>query len=169
MALPALAASGAPAIALALGLAGGFVCRASGYEPARRFVPWIAAGTLLSAVAAVALGAWAWRVGGGAWSLAGLWEILRLLAWFTWPAWPLALWTLWRWRGHLSDRHIAIPLVSALVSLVACLAMGGSERALMLALPPLAVLAAFALPTLQRSTAAAIDWFSVCFFTIAPP
>ena len=35
----------------------------------------------------------------------------------------------------------------------------------MLALPPLAVLAAFALPTLQRSTAAAIDWFSVFFFT----
>jgi hypothetical protein len=27
-------------------------------------------------------------------------------------------------------------------------------------------LAAFALPTLQRSTAAAIDWFSVCFFTV---
>jgi 4-amino-4-deoxy-L-arabinose transferase-like glycosyltransferase len=44
--------------------------------------------------------------------------------------------------------------------------MGGSDRALMLGLPPLAVLAAFALPTLQRGTAAAIDWFSVCFFTI---
>jgi 4-amino-4-deoxy-L-arabinose transferase-like glycosyltransferase len=167
VALPALAASGAPAIAVALGVAGGLVCRASGYEPARRFVPWIAAGTLLSAGVALALGAWAWRVGGGAWSLSGAWEILRMLAWFTWPAWPLALWTLWRWRGHLSDRHIAIPLVSALVSLIACLAMGGSERALMLGLPPLAVLAAFALPTLQRSTAAAIDWFSVCFFTIA--
>jgi hypothetical protein len=36
----------------------------------------------------------------------------------------------------------------------------------MLALPPLAVLASFALPTLQRSTAAAIDWFSVFFFSI---
>ncbi len=36
----------------------------------------------------------------------------------------------------------------------------------MLGLPPLAVLAAFALPTLQRSTAAAIDWFSVCFFSV---
>src|SRR4029079_2961883 len=35
------------------------------------------------------------------------------------------------------------------------------------ALPALAVLAAFALPTLQRSAAAAIDWFSVFFFTIA--
>jgi hypothetical protein len=89
-----------------------------------------------------------------------------LLAWFTWPAWPLALWTIWRWRDHLSHRHIAIPLGCAATSLLACIAMGGSERALMLGLPPLAVLAAFALPTLQRSTAAAIDWFSVCFFTV---
>jgi hypothetical protein len=32
--------------------------------------------------------------------------------------------------------------------------------------PGLAVLAAFALPTLRRSSAAAIDWFSVFFFTI---
>ncbi len=165
-ALPALAASGAPAIALALGVGGGVICRASGYEPARRFVPWIAASALLSVGAASALDAWGWRVSASIGSLAGLWGLLRLLAWFTWPAWPLAVWTVWRWRGHLTDRHIAIPLVCTLVSLLACIAMGGSERALMLGLPPLAVLAAFALPTLQRSTAAAIDWFSVCFFTI---
>ncbi|MEP7099105.1 MAG: hypothetical protein ABI781_01260, partial [Burkholderiales bacterium] len=165
-ALPALAASGAPAIAVTLGVVGGFICRASGYEPARRFVPWIAASTALSIAAAFALGAWGWRVGVGAASLSGVWELLRLLAWFTWPAWPLAVWTVWRWRGHLSDRHIAIPLGCAAVSVLACIAMGGSERALMLGLPPLAVLAAFALPTLQRSTAAAIDWFSVCFFTL---
>jgi hypothetical protein len=166
-ALPALAASGAPAIALALGVVGGFICRASGYAPARRFVPWIAASALLSAAVAFGLGAWGWRVGTGALSPAGAWELLRLLAWFTWPAWPLALWTIWRWRGHLLDRHIAIPLGCATVSLLACIAMGASERALMLGLPPLAVLAAFALPTLQRSTAAAIDWFSVCLFTVA--
>jgi hypothetical protein len=36
----------------------------------------------------------------------------------------------------------------------------------MLALPGLAVLAAFALPTLQRSVSAAIDWFSVFFFSL---
>jgi 4-amino-4-deoxy-L-arabinose transferase-like glycosyltransferase len=45
--------------------------------------------------------------------------------------------------------------------------MAGSDRALMLALPALAVLAAFALTTLERSAAAAIDWFSVFFFTVA--
>jgi hypothetical protein len=165
-ALPALAASGAPAIAIALGVVGAVLCRASSYEPARRFVPWIVASALLSALAASALGAWGWRVVASAASWPGAWELLRLLAWFTWPAWPLAVWTTWRWRGHLSDRHIAIPLGAALVCVLACIAMGASERALMLGLPPLAVLAAFALPTLQRSTAAAIDWFSVCFFTV---
>ena len=35
----------------------------------------------------------------------------------------------------------------------------------MLALPPLAVLSAFALPTLRRGVASAVDWFSVFFFT----
>ena len=165
-ALPALAASGAPSIALALGVVGGVICNASSYEPARRFMPWIVASTALAALLATVLGAWALRTSALSLSLAGAWELLRLLAWFTWPAWPLALWTVWRWREHLSHRHIAIPLGCAAVSVLACIAMGGSERALMLGLPPLAVLAAFALPTLQRSTAAAIDWFSVCFFTI---
>jgi len=165
VALPALAASGAPAIALALGVVGGLICNASTYEPARRFVRWIVASTVLAVVLATALGAWAVRTDLSGLSLSGAWGLLRLLAWFTWPAWPLALWTVWRWRDHLSNRHISIPLGCAGVSLLACIAMGSSERALMLGLPPLAVLAAFALPTLQRSTAAAIDWFSVCFFT----
>jgi len=163
--LPALAASGAPSIALALGIVGSALCNASSYEPARRFLWWIVASTALAALLATGLGAWAVRTSAASLSLSGLWELARLLAWFTWPAWPLALWTVWRWRDHLSNRHIAVPLGCAGVSLLACVAMGSSERALMLGLPPLAVLAAFALPTLQRSTAAAIDWFSVCFFT----
>ena len=166
VALPALAASGAPSIALALGVVGAVICQRSSYETARHFVRWIVASLVLALVVATALGAWGWRVGATDITPARVWELLRLLAWFTWPAWPLALWTAWRWRGQLSDRHIAIPLGCGGVALFACLTMGGSDRALMLALPPLAVLAAFALPTLQRSTAAAIDWFSVFFFSV---
>ena len=165
VALPALAASGAPSIALALGAVGAVICQRSSYETARHFVRWIVAAVALALIVGTALGAWRWRVGTGDITPARTWDMLRLLAWFTWPAWPLAVWTAWRWRGQLSDRHIAIPLGCAGVALVACVAMGGSDRALMLALPPLAVLAAFALPTLQRSTAAAIDWFSVFFFS----
>jgi 4-amino-4-deoxy-L-arabinose transferase-like glycosyltransferase len=52
------------------------------------------------------------------------------------------------------------------VALVSSLAMHGSDRALMLALPGMAVLAAFALPTFKRSTSAAIDWFSMFFFSL---
>lgn len=164
-ALPALAASGAPAIALGLGIGGVIVCRASAYEQARAFAPWVAGSGVLSLLAALALRAWGWRLAGYD-SFAQVLGLLRQLVWFTWPTWPLALWTLWRWRAHLLHRHISIPLVCGGVGLAACLGMGGSDRALMLTLPAFAVLAAFALPTLQRSTAAAIDWFSVFFFSV---
>jgi 4-amino-4-deoxy-L-arabinose transferase-like glycosyltransferase len=39
------------------------------------------------------------------------------------------------------------------------------DRALLLALPAFATLAAFALPTLRRSVSALIDWFTLLFFT----
>lgn len=166
LALPALAASGAPSIAIVLGIVGGVLCRLSAEPDVRRATTWVWASAVAAALVAAALDAWGWRLGRYE-SIAQVWGLLRLLVWFTWPAWPLALWTLWRWRERLLSRHIVFPLGCVAISLSACIAMGGSERALMLGLPPLAVLAAFALPTLQRSTAAAIDWFSVFFFSIA--
>ena len=164
IALPALAASGAPSMALALGLVGVGICWRSSYDAARSFSALVLASTALAVVTASLLGAWGWRVSGYS-TTAQLLSLARQLLWFTWPAWPLAFWTLWRWRHHLLNRHIAIPLGAVLVSLVSGIAMGGYDRALLLGLPALAVLAAFALPTLQRSTASAIDWFSVFFFT----
>ena len=164
LALPALAASGAPSIALALGVAGTLVCRFSTYESARSFAPWVFVSSALAIIVAWLLHAWGWRLDSYR-SAAQVVATMKELAWFLWPAWPLACWTLWRWRQHLLDRHMTVPLSCALVAVFACIAMGGWDRALMLALPPLAVLAAFALPTLQRSTAAAIDWFSVFFFS----
>jgi len=45
-------------------------------------------------------------------------------------------------------------------------AMGAQrDRALLLALPALATLAAFALPTLRRSLSALVDWFTLLFFS----
>ncbi len=163
-ALPALAASGAPAIAFALGAVGILLLFRSRHAPARACVPWLALSIALAAAIATAGGAWAWRISSGV-TTAQLGSIVRLLIWFGWPTWVLAVWTLWRWRRHLTSRHIAVPLGCAAVPVLAGLAMGGSDRALMLALPALAVLAAFALPTLQRATASAIDWFSVFFFS----
>ena len=163
--LPGLAASGAPSLAVAFGAAGlALTWRAGrGDAPRGGDAAWITASALLAAVTATVLGAWGWRLEAVAPSQ---WRsVLRLFVWFCWPTLPLALWTLWRWRRQLGEGHIAVPLGCAAVPVAACLAMGGSERALMLALPALAVLAAFALPTLQRAAAAAIDWFSVFFFS----
>ncbi|AKJ28923.1 hypothetical protein [Caldimonas brevitalea] len=160
-ALPLMAGSGAPNIAVFLGLVGLSVCWMSHDAQTRRFVTWVAAALLLAALTATTFDAWAWKAD----PRPQLRQVLRLLAWFTWPAWPLVAWTLWVWRRHWLKRHIAVPLFTALIALVACVVMNGSDRALMLALPSLAVLAGFSLPTLRRGVASAIDWFSVFFFS----
>lgn len=162
LALPALAASGAPSMAVALGVLALGVTARSRYAEARALWPWLLASLALAIAVASGLGAWQSRL--AAPNPAGT---ARLLLWFTWPVWPLALWTLWRWRRQWLRRHIALPLATVLVGVASSLAMGGSDRALMLATPGLAVLAAFALPTLKRSAGALIDWFSVFFFSLA--
>ncbi|MBV8125387.1 MAG: hypothetical protein JO370_15090 [Paucibacter sp.] len=161
VALPGLAAAGAPAVALVLAALGLLLCARSSYAAVRRLIPWLLVAGALAALAAWTFHAWAWRVE----RLESVRQVLSLFAWFCWPAWPLALWTVWRWRMHWQRRHIFVPLACTFVPATACVLMGGSDRALLLALPPLAVLAAFALPTLKRSLSSAIDWFSVFFFT----
>ena len=165
-ALPLLAVSGAPTMAVLFGATVCAITARSTYAAGRSFAPWAAAATGLAGVAAWALGTWAWRIDVESSAVQGL-QLARLWLWFLWPVWLLALWTLWRWRKHLNRRHIALPLTWVVVSLLACIGSGGFDRALMIGLPGFAVLAAFALPTLQRGTSAAVDWFSVFFFTIA--
>ena len=162
LSLTVLAASGAPTIALALGATGFVLCHRSRHPGALGLRPWLVLGMLAGALVAAAGHAWAWRAGIH-WN--SPWDLVRLSVWFLWPGWLLALWTLWRWRHHLTYRHIAVPSVGVAVALVASLSMGASDRALLLAVPGVAVLAAFALPTLKRATGSAIDFFSVFFFT----
>ena len=164
LALPALAASGAPAIALGMAAGGWLVCARSTYPQVRRLVPWVIAAGLLAALGGLVGGTWAWRIQ-ATWAASDAWLLIRQWAWFLWPAWPAAAWTLWRWRRHIQHRHVSVPLVTVAAALLANVAMRGSDRALLLALPGMAMLAAFALPTLRRSATAAIDWFSMCFFT----
>ena len=166
LALLALAASGAPSIAMLLAATGMAVVLQSRRVGAGRLSLYIASGAALGALAATALGAWANRLGEYH-SLVDALGLARSIVWFAWPAWPLALWTLWRWRRRLLSQHLAVPLGCAATLLAVWIAMAGPDRALMLTLPALAVLAAFALPTLERDAAAAIDWFSVFFFSIA--
>jgi hypothetical protein len=165
--LPIMAASGSPAVALVLGLSGTLVCQRSQDQGVKGHVKWIIAATVLSAILATLLSStglpgWAWRIS----PPEGLNDTVRLLTWFTWPVLPLAGLTIWHWRRQIARRHIAVPLLTASAGVLASLCMGGNERALLETLPALAVLAAFALPILQRSLGAAIDWFSVFFFTV---
>ena len=100
------------------------------------------------------------------WTTADAWRSWgRLLLWFTWPTWLLALWALWRWRWQVLQRHIALPLWFGLVALGTAFLRNGDDRTLLAALPALAALAAFALPTLQRTFSALIDWFTLLFFS----
>jgi len=169
--LPGLALSGAPAMALMFG-AGGLAVSLFDRDvqpDLPRTAPWKAAAVLVVALlltAALAnwLDLWRWRIAPE--GVARDWRALgRLLLWFTWPAWPLALWTLWRWRRQLASRHVALPLWFVLVSVVTTIATPSSDRSLLLALPAMATLAAFALPTLSRSVSALIDWFTLLFFS----
>ena len=168
--LTGLGLSGAPWMALLFGVGGvatSLLDRSA--DDAARERRWhtagrVAAATLVAAALAWALDVWRWRVGLG--PMGRDWPgTAKFLVWFAWPAWPLALWTLWRWRRQLTSRHVALPLWFTLVSLGAALLTPTSDRALLLGLPALATLAAFALPTLKRSVAALIDWFTLLFFS----
>jgi hypothetical protein len=114
---------------------------------------------------------WRWHLVTPPWSVAFWLAQGNLLIWFTWPAWPLALWTLWRWRrqlfrgGQLPSRHLLLPIWFASAAIVSAMGTSSPERSLLLALPPLATLAAFALPTLERMVAALVDWFTLLFFS----
>jgi hypothetical protein len=169
--LMGLALSGAPTMA-AMFAAGGVAIslidrEAGGDTP--RITRWKAAAILTTALlATVALATWLhlwhWRVIPE--GLARDWRAPgRLLLWFTWPAWPLALWTLWRWRRQLGSRHVALPLWFVVVAVATTLGTPSSDRSLLLGLPALATLAAFALPTFSRSAGALIDWFTLLFFS----
>ena len=130
----------------------------------------IAGATVLAGVLAFSLDLVQWRIElpgnrPGETVAADLRSLVRLLIWFTWPAWPLVLWTLWRWRRQLKARHVAVPLWFVLVPLAATSTTDFAQRSLLLALPALATLSAFALPTFRRSASALIDWFTLLFFS----
>lgn len=164
IALPLLAGSGAPTVSLLLGLAGIAICALSTYAAAVRLLPWVVAGTALAAALSWGFGLWSWQLRFEP-DAAQLVQLARQWAWFLWPAWLFALWTLWQWRRQSLRRHIAIPGSIALCGWAASVGMGGDDRALMLVLPGLALLAPFALPTMRRRVASAVDWFSVFFFS----
>ena len=174
--------SGAPTVGLGLGIGCVIVLaaerRRNRNEEAPESEPTYSAGaigavlaaTLVAAVLAIVLGLLQWKIElpgsqPGTRVIPELRSQAKLLIWFTWPAWPLALWTLWRWRRQLTARHVALPLWFGLMPLAATWTTNFSDRSLLLGLPAFATLAAFALPTFRRSVSALIDWFTLLFFS----
>jgi hypothetical protein len=171
--LAGLTLSGAPMLAFVFGvgcavialLGGGPKRDAAAVLRGRRDALTLVLACMYSAALATVFKLWQWKI----MAPQALWidwnGYAQLLVWFTWPAWPLAGWAVVRWRKHIGSRHIALPLWLVVATLIATLFTGSSDRTLLLALPAIASLAAFALPTLQRQMASLVDWFTLIFFT----
>lgn len=90
----------------------------------------------------------------------------KTLAWFTWPALPLAAWSLWYFRSHLLRRPQFQLCVTFLLVMLLLLGLGSKSRDI-LALPlllPLAVMGSAAVDELRRGAASALDWFGIMLF-----
>jgi 4-amino-4-deoxy-L-arabinose transferase-like glycosyltransferase len=99
-------------------------------------------------------------------SLDALKYLLKNGIWFAWPAWPFAAWAVYAWRKQREALHILIPLTFFVAfALLAVLNPYSEEGILLPLLPPLAILAAFGLPTMKRGAINAVDWFSVMTLT----
>jgi 4-amino-4-deoxy-L-arabinose transferase-like glycosyltransferase len=157
--------SGAPAVAAVLLAGVAAVYRLHHLRDMRRFALPVAALALVVLACAWYLQWLVWRVDASV-ARPGEWQrSIKLVAWFVWPVWPLALWCVWRWRKQIINRHLLLPLVLSLAAVASALVGRASDRALLLGLPMMAALAAFALPTLRRSVASLIDWFTLLFFS----
>ncbi len=98
------------------------------------------------------------------------WDTLSYLLkngiWFAWPAWPFAGWAIYAWRKQHNVLHITLPVTFLIALTLLALLNPNSEDVILLPLlPPLAILAAFGLPTMKRGAINAVDWFSVMTLT----
>ena len=90
----------------------------------------------------------------------GYWA--QTLAWATWPAWALALWTLWEGRRRDSEPGTRMLIAAFVASLTTLLVLVDPREVYTLPLLlPLALLAGAGVPSLRRGAANALAWFGV--------
>lgn len=94
---------------------------------------------------------------------------VQFLPWFSWPAWPLALWTVWQGGRHktLTDTGIVLPLAMwiSFTVVLSFTTAPSPDQGLPLLLP-LAWLAAGSTYTLRRGAANALYWFAIMTFAV---
>ncbi|HQR60848.1 MAG TPA: glycosyl transferase [Methylophilaceae bacterium] len=129
-------------------------------------VPWLAIWLLAAWRQSPEMLATWWVSGKHALDDNNLLYFAKTLAWYTWPALPLAAWSLWHYRKHLLQRpQFQLALLFFLVTLL-LLGLGADNRDI-LTLPlllPLAIMGGAAVEKLQRGAASALDWFGIAMF-----
>jgi len=92
---------------------------------------------------------------------------IKLLAWTTWPAWPIAVWTLWRRRLTFWRQETIIPLIVLLTALALEIGTTASRpsKSLIL-LMPILLLATASVTHLRRGAANMLDAFTLTLFTL---
>lgn len=91
---------------------------------------------------------------------------IEQFAWASWPAFPLALWTVWLERRRLGQWNVYLPLVATLVALAHYLHAREPSVALMPLLAALVFFAANGAGRLRRGAANAFDWFGAMTLTL---
>jgi 4-amino-4-deoxy-L-arabinose transferase-like glycosyltransferase len=132
-------------------------------------LPWLVTATLMQPYGQTPLTAWmAWNMSQlGLPNLRAVQTFLRDGVWFFWPAWPFALWAAYAWRRQSNLLHIVVPTTFVTIaSLLMLLHQAPDHAQLLMLMPPLAIMAAFGLLTVQRGAINAIDWFSVTVLTL---
>lgn len=94
-------------------------------------------------------------------------NFVKLIAWTTWPAWPIAIWTLWRRRHSFWRPDTLIPLVVLLIAFILQVSITAARpsKSLIL-LVPILLLATASVSHLRRGAANLLDAFTLTLFTI---
>lgn len=90
----------------------------------------------------------------------------KILVWYAWPAFPLAIWGLWRYRNQLFNKPKFQLMLTFFVCALLVLGFSSATKEIN-ALPlllPLVALAAGSVEQLKRGAAAALNWFGVMLF-----
>ena len=91
----------------------------------------------------------------------------KTLAWFAFPAWPIALWALWLSRRKPASAGASVPLIALVTGLaIACSAGSRGELPLLPLLLPLALLGGQGLSDLRRGAANSLAWFGAMTFSL---
>jgi 4-amino-4-deoxy-L-arabinose transferase-like glycosyltransferase len=91
---------------------------------------------------------------------------LELLAWFSWPLLPFAVWALWINRGNWRNWNLLIPLAGSLLALAWYFTGEARPLGALPLLPPLVLLSCAGVHRLRRGAANAFDWFGMMTFTL---